>query len=958
MNHFKSILYSALAIAVGLICASCKTPDMQSTFVREGQCLYAVVLPASPHPSERVAGDELIEYTKKISGANLKIAAGAEKNAVIIGTLADIKDVPREIKKRLEKAKSNEAFYLKSVDGNIYIVGKKPIGALYGTYAFLEKCLDVRWFYPGAAGEYYLKKDNIVLGNIDDFEEPSFPARNLCLCGTIIDLKDALIWMGRNKMQITPLYHYPDYLLRGTSMADYRFFCTARNAFYDSGGHLMFERAVPSNTFFKSHPEYFTLRDGERKTGDRLQRCISNPEVLKLVAEDAIKWCSQGENFMFYYGAHDRAEAWCQCADCVKMGTFDGKYSTTTLAHRFFLQIEDYVLKRHPEFSSQLVQFPYSDYRKVPDDPAIKYKGLGKSIYCAHQRCYVHDLDDTNCSFNVPINREILEWQKRCPGGIQVYEYTDVAHVDYCPLEYKLAVFLKHLKSIGAAGWTNEEIPLNSYCYTPDAIKTQERWLTLWPMYYVASHLLWNVDADADRLLDDAYDKYYGAAAPVMKQYHALRKKLWDRAPGHSYYGGGTRAAYCLTDHGAEKQLDACLDEAFKLAAKEPQVLERLALDRKYLDLYWKKETEKLEKLFSAEKSIVPACADKTMQVDGVLAEDVWARARPLNNFILIGKNGAPKEKTSVLVAYDKDNLYFAIRAFEENAWAPPKAEASERDGKVWADDSVEIFIAAPGDDSNYYHLAINTKGALYDAKNRDSAWTSQTTLAVRKEKDGYVYEVKVPVKEMNCAAVAPGQTWGLHFMRSCMNLQPPASEEASSVDGVPPHSPNSFRRAVISRNLVKNGNFAILEDYKGDNKSLQGTKFPKDWEFAGAACKIVADQNGNNQVLLTNGTIFMFLGKFAEENSALSVNVTASGSGSVFVKLWTWQNPNKWDERLDQKHPELQKFKASKDMQTLNFKYDFAKGENIILYIYAKGEVLVSAVNAVVVKREDKPKA
>ena len=800
MNHSNWAELFALVIFTGMICPVCKTAETGSAFIQNGQCLYALVLPENPNPSEQVAKEELTAYLRKISGADFKTPAEAKGNAVVIGTLADIKDVPLEIRKRLESAKGNEAFYIKSLDGKIYIVGKKPIGALYGAYTFLEKHLDVRWFYPGEAGEYCPRKDNIVLGNIDDFEEPSFPARNLSLCGTIVDLKDALIWMGRNKMQITPLYHYPNYLLRDTSREDYKFFCDARNAFYDSGGHLMFERAVSSNEFFKSHPEYFTLRNGERKTGDRLQRCVSNPEVLKLVAENAIKWCSQGDNYLFFYGAHDRAEAWCECADCVKMGTYNGKYSTTTLAHRFFLQVEDYVLKQHPEFSSQLVQFPYSDYRKVPDDPAIKYKGLGKSIYCAHQRCYVHDLDDINCSFNVPINKEILEWQKRCPGGVQVYEYTDVANVNYCPLEYKLLVFLKHLKSIGGAGWTDEELPLNAYCYTPDAISAQDQWLTLWQMFYLAAHALWDVNVDADKLLDDAYGKYYGPAAPAMKQYHALRKKLWDNAPGHSYYGGGTRAAYCLQDRGAEKQLNACLDEAFKLAAKEPQALERLGVDRKYLDLYWKKETEKLEKLFSAEKSIVPARADKEMKIDGILAEEVWSRARPVDNFILIGKNDIPKEKTSVLMAYDRDNLYFAVRAYEQNAWSPPKANVKERDGAVWGDDSMEIFLAKPGDNNNYYHLIVNTQGVLYDAINRDAAWTSKTEVAIKKEKDAYVYEIKVPVKEMSCDAVVPGQTWGMHFMRSCMNLQPPASEETSSVDGALPHSPNLFRRAVIKQ--------------------------------------------------------------------------------------------------------------------------------------------------------------
>ena len=89
-----------------------------------------------------------------------------------------------------------------------------------------------------------------------------------------------------------------------------------------AGPHFVhtFERLVPAEEFFESHPEYFSMIGGER-TAKHLysQLCLSNPEVLAIVIERVKGWLrenplaeivsvSQNDSFVI--------ESYCTCPAC------------------------------------------------------------------------------------------------------------------------------------------------------------------------------------------------------------------------------------------------------------------------------------------------------------------------------------------------------------------------------------------------------------------------------------------------------------------------------------------------------------------------------------------------------------------------------------------------------------------------------------------------------------------
>jgi hypothetical protein len=48
-----------------------------------------------------------------------------------------------------------------------------------------------------------------------------------------------------------------------------------------------FNRFLPAKNFFKTHPEYYALRDGKRQ---HTQLCLTNKEVLQYVTDSVAAW--------------------------------------------------------------------------------------------------------------------------------------------------------------------------------------------------------------------------------------------------------------------------------------------------------------------------------------------------------------------------------------------------------------------------------------------------------------------------------------------------------------------------------------------------------------------------------------------------------------------------------------------------------------------------------------------
>lgn len=157
--------------------------------------------------------------------------------------------------------------------------------------------------------------------------------------------------------------------------------------------------------------------------------------------------------------------------------------------------------------------------------------------------------------------------------------------------------------------------------------------------------------------------------------------------------------------------------------------------------------------------------ATSDVTVDGMLTESTWKDAVAMTDFVR-GRADKPTVATRVLATYDKDNLYLAVICDEPNTDALV-AKATEHDGNVWSDDSVEFYVEPDGTQSGSYRgLFLNTKNTHYDrgpAESWDPDWTSSVKVIDGK---AWVAEAAIPWKALGVTP-KPGKKIGIQVARN-----------------------------------------------------------------------------------------------------------------------------------------------------------------------------------------------
>ena len=97
-----------------------------------------------------------------------------------------------------------------------------------------------------------------------------------------------------------------------------------------------------------------------------------------------------------------------------------------------------------------------------------------------------------------------------------------------------------------------------------------------------------------------------------------------------------------------------------------------------------------------------------------------------------------------------------------------PWAETRSRDGSVWEDDSIELFLDPGHTHQRYFQLVGNAAGACLDARERDAAWNADWSFAARRVEGGWEGEFAIPFASLGVAAPAEGAVWGLNV---CVNV-------------------------------------------------------------------------------------------------------------------------------------------------------------------------------------------
>jgi hypothetical protein len=168
------------------------------------------------------------------------------------------------------------------------------------------------------------------------------------------------------------------------------------------------------------------------------------------------------------------------------------------------------------------------------------------------------------------------------------------------------------------------------------------------------------------------------------------------------------------------------------------------------------------------EPRTVPRIEGK-MAIDGKLEEPAWRQALALDLPYETdpGENIPALVKTSVLVFYDKDNIYFAMECFDPDPGLI-RARYAERD-QFDADDLININLDTFNDERRNYFLGCNALGVQRDGLETvggDTSWDAIWDSAGRIHSRGYTIELAIPFSSLQFQRTNGPQVWGLDISR------------------------------------------------------------------------------------------------------------------------------------------------------------------------------------------------
>lgn len=154
--------------------------------------------------------------------------------------------------------------------------------------------------------------------------------------------------------------------------------------------------------------------------------------------------------------------------------------------------------------------------------------------------------------------------------------------------------------------------------------------------------------------------------------------------------------------------------------------------------------------------------------LDGQLDEPAWQAADLLSANTRIDDGTPAVAQTALRILYDATHLYLGARCVEP-MMDRIFDQITERGGKVWKENAIEMVIRPPGEGALAYHLSVNTLGTLFERAHegkRIADWHSQARVAVHRGAGCWSVEIAIQIASFGVQAVRTGDVWRGNFSR------------------------------------------------------------------------------------------------------------------------------------------------------------------------------------------------
>ncbi len=541
-ENFKTLWSGILFAGIIIFCAgwtNALKPQGESVKIDLKQ-FTSVVTSSQPDDREKFAAKLLTDLLPQMLDVNLVTVKPSD---TITGQA--IRFAP------IDPALGDSGYRIEIENNDIVLSGGTRRGVINAVIALLEEDLGVRWYAPN-------EKPRLpeLIGSTIEIVPRSYQPK-LIMREPFYHNAFNPYWEIYNRTNQTCQVHVPEKF--GGS------FNFPRGAFC----HTLFQ-FLPAS-LFKTHPEYFAVVKGKRmvcKHGSHAAHaCMTNQEVAKIVAENAIKLLEKEKNpcEIISISQNDGKGGFCQCPKCKQFIKSHGEVSDLLL--HFVNQVAKIIGKKYPDI--KVVTLAYLDSFKPP-----KTVRPAKNVYirlCTDQHAWCFPLfyiEETNKFYSA-----LKGWHK-IGANLLIWDYV-IDFNNYLMPNPNLWVMDHNFDVLLANG--AKGVMLQASYQSPGGA---DAYLKSW----IFAKRMWNQKWKLDALLNDFIEGYYGDAAPYFLDYYALQKREWqkfrNKYKGTKLVKPGPKFVWSRSFIDQSREL---LDKALETALDNQELTKRI----QYTELNW-----------------------------------------------------------------------------------------------------------------------------------------------------------------------------------------------------------------------------------------------------------------------------------------------------------------------------------------------------------------------------------
>ena len=760
------------------------TPSDGLTLVRDRQVQAAIVLDPQPTRAAQFAAAELQHHLEAITGARLPVVTNVTDAVgvrVFVGDSAGARALGLK----------NEAFahqeYLVGfrpaalvlmgrdkddrgpfdyADANTFPRGFDEQGTCYAVYDFLETFCGVRWYLPTELGLVYQPTSTLTVAGADIrrtpfmwhrllYKEISIPAD---LCGDLLDAaagrptptldkREALLFARRNRLGGKPFWS--NHSLYG---------------YYDR--------------FLKTHPEWFA----QGYAGKPPQMCYTATGLIAQVAQDARDYFDGRELVQSRQSREERTpcdsfavvpmdnENYCKCAACRALlkaepergaGAFTDRASDYMFS--FVNKVAREVGRTHP--GKWITTAAYLSYAFPPTrEPLEANVTLSFALYTRH--VFNRQRQENN--------RRMLEsWNAHAPQITKfAWMYFCYPALDgsgqgyYCFPGFFGTALVNRLKEYVRFG-------IRGLFIEPSYLSGEVRSVLMDQLeLYLTWKLADNPELDGQALMDEFFERYYGAAAKPMKTLYQDMEQVYGDT-SIRYPDEGVQTEDMAWGHlGTKKRM-----RDYGRLMAEAQTLAQTDLEKRRVALFDKGIWQSMlsgQQTYLKTVAVRRATAHKSVRVPRIVAGPAagdpdqldWSQAGRLKDW-LTDRGETSACSVEGLVMHDGRFLFVRLTATGD-----PKSLVVENDNS-WRTDGWLLYVARQRE-APYRQLLAGQNGDIVARQldERITDWDTKAVVRTRNEPGRRVLTLALPLADLLPDGVKPGETLYGNIIRASPDKQ------------------------------------------------------------------------------------------------------------------------------------------------------------------------------------------